>query len=310
MFENLLPIGAHASSTQDASGGHEFICNGGSCSRRRDVGTTNGAQYNNAFSAAGQNMQNVLRGEFQGPELGRLGGTVYSRHLDRGVRAPYGFPTQTASDERKKAWRPARRCVFGDTGSLAIALVTTCLSCAIADSVREGPPPSSGDAVALGVSTVLSMTLAMRAIYRMWSQLRPSNENLQTTLVDIASVYFMTVVAFGTTFAFVGILEGLKSSWLMSNANPGATLRALDGIYIITFVAAGVGLPTYPSATFTLGLHLVTWACSLMSSTFVGKILIATALSVRLTNEQGSRYDEEYGYDPDALEEERKPLRR
>ena len=152
------------------------------------------------------------------------------------------------------------------------------------------------------------MALAMRSIYRIWSQLRPNREALKNTLIDIVSVYLLTVVAFGITFSFVGILEGLKSSWLMSNANPGATLRALDGIYITTFVAAGVGLPTYPSATFTLGLHLVTWACSLLSSTFVSKILIATALSVRLTNENSPRC-EDY-YDPEACEEERRPLRR
>ena len=162
--------------------------------------------------------------------------------------------------------------------------------------------------MALGVSTMICITLSMRSIYRMWAHLQPGTEPLNRTLIAIASVYLLTVVAFGTTFAFVGIFEGLKTSWLMTDANPGATLRALDGIYIITFVAAGVGLPTYPSYTYTVGLHLVTWACCLLCSTFVGKVLIATALSVRLTNESSVRY-EDY-YDPETCEEERRPLKR
>jgi len=142
----------------------------------------------------------------------------------------------------------------------------------------------------------------------MWAHLQPGAEPLNRTLVGIASVYLLTVVAFGDMFAFVGLFENLKTSWLWTEANPGATLRALDGMYIITFVAAGVGLPTFPSYTYTLGLHLVTWACSLICSTFLGKVLIATALSVRFTNETSTRY-EDY-YDPETCEEERRLLRR
>jgi len=307
MFENLLPIGAHTPSQQEAfsCSGPDFVCNGGSCSRRREASTV----FPNGVPTAQQrpNGAGGPRNGANGPAVG-----VHATYPNYSAYNAYNaqtFPSAVV-DEHKKSWRPSRRCGFGDTSALAIALVTTCVCCAIADAIRTTPPPSSGDSVALGVSTVICVSLALRSIYRMWVQLRPKSDNLQGTLFDVASVYFLTVVAFGTTFAFVGILDGIKTSWLMTNAEPGATLRALDGIYFMTFVAAGIGIPPSRDTTLTLGLHLVTWACSLLSSTFVGKVLIATALSIRFSSETHARYDEEYGYDPETLDEERRPLRR
>lgn len=297
MFENLLPIGAHTPSHQEA-----FFCNGGSCSRRREASPV--------FPNGGPIAQQRPSGA-GGPRNGPNGPAVgaYATYPNYSAYNAQAFPSAVV-DEHKKSWRPSRHCGFGDTSALAIALMTTCVCCAIADAIRTTPPPSSSDTVALGVSTVICVSLALRSIYRMWVQLRPKSDNLHGTLFDVASVYFLTIVAFGTTFAFVGILDGIKTSWLMTNAEPGATLRALDGIYFMTFVAAGIGIPPSRDTTLTLGLHLVTWACSLLSSTFVGKVLIATALSVRFSTETHARYDEEYGYDHETLDEERRLLRR
>lgn len=292
MFENLLPIGAHTQGMHErpAANTAEFICNGGSCSRRKEV---------QPMLPPPQCQSH--RGDFRPNDLARIGGTVYSRHSNY---------TPNGQEEYKKPYEPTRRCVIGDTTSMAISIVATVFCCVVADVVRTTPPPATGDTVALGISTAICVSFAIRAIYKMWSQLRPTSQNLRSTLVDVASVYFLTVVAFGATFSFVGILDGLQTSWLMTNTNPGATLRVLDGIYVMTFVAAGVGLPPSRDGSFTLGLHLVTWGCSLLSTTFVGKVLIATALSVRLSHDTYSRYDEESAHDNDMWEEERRPLRR
>lgn len=193
--------------------------------------------------------------------------------------------------------------LLGDGASLAIALLLTFVTTALADAFRseEASSPSTADKTVLGLGASVTTVLAGRSIAYMWSQLAPRDARLRHTLLDVASAYLLTVAAFGTIFGFVGALTGADRVVLMPDVVPGATLRALDGMYVMTFVAAGVGFPhVYTGArqaTPSVWLHLVGWACSLMTTTFVGKVLIATALSVRLVHE-----DEQHTMDIELAE--------
>lgn len=193
---------------------------------------------------------------------------------------------------RRYYWRqPGGNRLIGDAAALALALLLTFVTTALADAFRTSDVamPSIADKTALGFAASVTTLLAGRSIAYMWSRLAPRDARLRHTLLDVASAYLLTVAAFGTIFGFVGALSGAERVVLMPDVVPGTTLRALDGMYVMTFVAAGVGFPHVfteaRQAAPSVWLHLVGWACSLMTTTFVGKVLIATALSVRLVHE-------------------------
>jgi len=191
----------------------------------------------------------------------------------------------------------------GDMIMLLIAVVVTIGATAIADSIRHSNAdiPTIVDWIALSCAIIIDLGFAVRSIWRLWADLRLEEAvlagfntrlerrrpQLGRTLLDVMASYMLTLVAFGVIFASVGIVEGQRHISFIPGDKPNLTMRVIDGIYVMTFVAAGIGFPhpDQPASRYDVGSRVVAWACSLLTTTFVGNVLIATALTVRMSPE-------------------------
>jgi hypothetical protein len=193
---------------------------------------------------------------------------------------------------------------FGWDTLLAIAtLLLSILMAVIADILRPSSDTvgNTSDVVFLVISTVATSTVSIMRVYTLWSNLgnyqvatdgTRTMQPLKRTMIDVASVYLGTLISFGNGLALAD-LGGDSSGEPHYELFPGATnrlvIRLIDAFYIITFVATGVG---FPNGTFhhTSAARGVAWGCALVVSTFVGKVLVSTALSARLSQASGPQF--------------------
>ena len=194
------------------------------------------------------------------------------------------------------------RMRIGDGVLLAAVLLLTLTACALSDGMRSSSVVgyTTLDTVVLSLAFTVSMCASTRSLLVLWYDLgswspnargvppqQQQQRNLSRTLLDVTCSYLLSIVTFGLLYALIGTVENDTAVSLVPNSRAGTTLRALDGCYVMTFVAAGVGFPhpadTAAHARPSVAARIVAWICSLVTTTFVGNVLIATALSARLS---------------------------
>lgn len=191
--------------------------------------------------------------------------------------------------ETTTAWVWAKNWVW-----LLALLAINCLVCGFVDLTRSAGVEeyTPFDFVGIGVVSLWSVIVAWSSVLRLWNSLSnfcPDTENkartLQVALIDVAAAYAITLLAFGALFAAADMTSMSRSLSLVPDAPLSLILRYADGVYVSTFVAAGVGFP-HPHEDDsrgrpTVSARVVAWTCSLISGTFVTNVVVAVALSHR-----------------------------
>ena len=225
-------------------------------------------------------------------------------------RGPSVFPTHYPEDEHQIGTelplegdsgglqQLAHLSPFGLDTTLAISGILLSIGLTVlSDGTRSSSVAvgeSTADYALLTVSTILTASIATVRIYSLWSNIgsfetdargHRTTRPLRRTLIDIAAVYVMTLVAFGNAMALAGLSAdddpGSQKSELFPGSPNRLLMRLIDALYIITFVATGIGFPN-GGLRLTAAARSVAWACALLVSTFIGKLLVATALTAKL----------------------------
>lgn len=171
---------------------------------------------------------------------------------------------------------------------LSFVFVFVFVTIVLADVLRGSGTrvPSVIDWIALSISLALTWSNALYSLLRMWKTLDRrivAQPQLSHTLLELVMAYMLCILAFATLYCFVLLTrEDLQLALLPTLSKPGLGLRTLDGLYVITFIATGVGFPHPSEQSLPIEARVVAWATAFLMSTFIGKLVVVTALSVRL----------------------------
>lgn len=103
------------------------------------------------------------------------------------------------------------------------------------------------------------------------------------TLLEVFETYTSCILAFATIYSLALLpREDLQLALLPNINNPGLGFRILDSIYVITFIAAGIGFPHPNEQQLPTEARVVAWTTAFIMPALIVKLIIVTALSVRL----------------------------
>lgn len=184
---------------------------------------------------------------------------------------------------------------FTDAATLFLSLVVSFGACGLGDAIRSSSTAvgTVPDVIFVCLGCLFAVASGVWRVAVMWRTLGGGDDDaVKHTVVDVASVYLLSIVAFGTIYLLAEVAEGRFNAEmaLFPSAEYRLLLRFLDALYVISFVATGVG---YPGSGHErpVAMRLVAWICALLSSSIVGKVLIATALSSRFAEMARQRGD-------------------